>query len=84
MNAQQIGELQRVMNTIDGRDFIYNLVLESCGIDMAIGMPAGQATDYTQGMRKVGIDIFNLLVYHCHEQFVKMLDEQKQRRSFND
>jgi hypothetical protein len=51
---------------------------------MAIGMPAGQATDYTQGMRKVGIDIFNLLVYHCHEQFVKMLDEQKQRRSFND
>lgn len=84
MNLQQIGELQRIMNTIDGRDFLYNLVLESCGIDMAIGIPATQANDYTQGYRKVGIDIFNLLIYHCPEQFTKMLDEQKLRRRNND
>lgn len=83
MNEQQIGEFQRIMNTIDGRDFIYNFVLESCGVDLSSGIPNSTRNEFDAGTKKVAIDIFNLLVYHAHDNFKKMLLEQEQRRLNN-
>lgn len=83
MTEQQIGEFQRIMNTIDGRDFLYNFVLESCGVDLSAGIPNSTRNEFDAGTKKVAIDIFNLLVYHAHDNFKKMLLEQEQRRLNN-
>jgi hypothetical protein len=71
------------MKTIDGRDFLYNFVLDSCGVDFAIGIPSGVRGEYENGVRKPAIDLFNLLIYNCHEDFNLMLDEQRRRRESN-
>lgn len=83
MTETQIGELQRIMNTIDGRDFLYNFALECCGVDFSLGVPSITKDEYLIGMQKPAIDLFNLLVYHCHEKFELMLAEQEMRRKNN-
>lgn len=75
----KINELKRLMNTIDGRDFIYNFFADSCGVDFAVGIPSNFKDEYTQGLRKPAVDMFNLLIYHCYDKFKLMLDEQKIR-----
>ena len=83
MDNRQIATLQRLMRTIDGRDFVYSFILESCGVDYEVGIPSGVRGDYENGVRKPAIDLFNLLIYNCHEDFILMLDEQRRRRESN-
>lgn len=83
MGEQQLNELKRIMGTVDGRDFIYNFVLSSCGVDYSTGIPSGLTSEYNLGMRKPAIDLFNLLVYHCNDNFGLMLKEQELRRNSN-
>lgn len=71
------------MDTVDGRDFIYNFIMESCGVDYSIGIPSTLKTEYDMGNKKPAIDLFNLLVYNCHDKFKLMLDEQERRRLSN-
>ena len=75
----KINELKRIMKTVDGRDFIYQFFADSCGVDFLNGLPSTYKDEYTQGIRKPAIDIFNLLVYNCYEDFKSMLSEQKLR-----
>lgn len=75
----KINELKRIMKTVDGRDFIYQFFSDSCGVDFLNGLPSTLKDEYTQGIRKPAIDIFNLLVYNCYEDFKIMLSEQKMR-----
>lgn len=83
-----INELRRLMNTIDGRDFIYQFFSMSCGIDFSVGIPSNNTDEFTRGVRKPAIDMFNLLVYNCYDKFKTMLDEQslraKQKEKDND
>ena len=69
-------ELHNIMNTMDGRCFIYHLLL-NCGIDALKGIPSNKADDYTQGQRKIGIDIFNKIYYNEGDRFREMISEQK-------
>lgn len=78
-----INELKRVLQTIDGRDFIYNFFLTSCGIDFLQGVPSGKADEYITGVRKPAIDILNMMIYHCGKEFEQMLKEQRIRRDSN-
>lgn len=75
----KIEALKRIMNTLDGRDFLYMFFSDSCGVDFLSGVPSTFKDEYTAGVRKPAIDIMNLMIYHCHSQFEKMLDEQKLR-----
>ena len=75
----KINELKRIMKTVDGRDFLYQFIADSCGVDYMVGIPSGQKDDYKQGIIKPAIDLFNLIVYHCHDEFLIMLNEQKMR-----
>lgn len=75
----KINELKRIMNTVDGRDFIYQFISDSCGVDFLSGIPSNFKDEYTQGLRKPAIDMFNLLVYYCYDKFLIMLNEQKLR-----
>ena len=72
------------MGTVDGRDFIYNFFLDSCGVDFAVGIPSGIKNEYDIGVKKPAIDLFNLMIYHCPEKFKLMLDEQDRRRASNE
>lgn len=84
----KVNELKRIMKTIDGRDFIYQFFAESCGVDFLTGIPSNDVDDFKRGIRKPAIDIFNLMVYHCYEEFKQMLNEQslraKQKEKNND
>lgn len=75
----KINELKRIMKTVDGRDFLFQFMTDSCGVDFSVGIPSTQKDDYKQGMMKPAIDLFNLLVYHCYKDFLTMLDEQRLR-----
>lgn len=75
----KINELKRIMKTVDGRDFLYQFVADSCGVDLSSGIPSTQKDDYKQGIMKPAIDLFNLMVYHCYQDFLTMLEEQKLR-----
>lgn len=75
----KINALKRIMDTLDGRDFLYQFLIDSCGIDCTVGIPNNQKDDYRQGIMKPGIDLFNLLIYHCHDKFNLMISEQKIR-----
>lgn len=75
----KINELKRIMKTVDGRDFIYQFFNDSCGVDFSVGIPSVFKGEYNQGILKPAIDIYNLLVYHCYNDFKLMLDEQSQR-----
>jgi hypothetical protein len=83
MGEQQLNELKRIMGTVDGRDFLYNFVLFSCGVDYSSGIPSGLTSEYLTGVKKPAIDLFNLLVYHCYDNFKLMLQEQELRRNSN-
>ena len=78
-----INELKRILQTYDGRDFIYNFFLSSCGVDFAVGYPVAHKDDYNEGVRKPAIDIMNMMIYHCHKEFEQMLNEQKIRSNSN-
>jgi hypothetical protein len=67
------------MKTIDGRDFLYMFIADSCGVDFLSGIPSNNTDEFKMGQRKPAIDLFNLMVYHCYEDFKKMLDEQTLR-----
>lgn len=67
------------MNTIDGRDFLFQFISDSCGVDFSAGIPSTPVDEYKQGLRKPAIDLFNLMVYNCYENFLTMLSEQKLR-----
>lgn len=69
-------ELHNIMNTIDGRCFIYHL-LSNCGIDVLSGIPSNKVDDFTLGQRKIGIDIFNKIYYNEGDRFREMISEQK-------
>lgn len=71
------------MNTVDGRDFLYNFAMEFCGVDYDVGVPSLTKDEYLSGMQKPAIDLFNLLVYNCYDNFKLMLKEQEQRRNAN-
>ena len=75
----KVNELKRIMNTVDGRDFLYQFMTDSCGVDFCSGIPSNQKDDFKQGMVKPAIDLFNLMVYHCYDKFKIMLDEQRLR-----
>jgi hypothetical protein len=75
----KINELKRIMKTVDGRDFIFQFLADSCGVDLSVGIPSTQKDDFRQGMMKPAIDLFNLIVYHCYNDFLTMLSEQKLR-----
>ena len=75
----KINELKRIMKTVDGRDFLYQFLTDSCGVDLLSGIPSNQKDDFKQGIIKPAIDLFNLIVYHCHDEFLIMLDEQRLR-----
>lgn len=75
----KINELKRIMNTVDGRDFLYQFIADSCGVDFMSGIPSAQKDDFKQGIVKPAIDLFNLMVYHCYDKFLIMLDEQRLR-----
>lgn len=75
----KINELKRIMKTVDGRDFIYQFFADSCGVDFLLGIPTSFKDEYTQGIRKPALDIFNLLVYYCRDDFETMLSEQRLR-----
>lgn len=81
MNEQQINEFIRLMDSIDGRDFFYNFCLVYCGVDLSVGIPSYRQSDYEQGVKKVAIDLFNLMFYNCPEKLDLMLQEQKMRRA---
>lgn len=81
MNEQQINEFIRLMDTLDGRDFFYNFCLTFCGVDLAVGIPSHKQSEYEQGVKKVAIDLFNLMFYNCPEKLNLMLQEQKMRRA---
>lgn len=83
MDERHIGELIRIMSTADGRDFLYNFFLSSCGVDFSVGVPSGVRNEYDVGVKKAAIDFFNLLVYHCPEKLKLMNTEQEQRRANN-
>lgn len=76
VEKERVRELHNVMCSIDGRSFIYNLML-SCGIDALNGIPTNRADDFTLGQRKIGIDIFNKIYYNEREAFGKMISEQQ-------
>lgn len=84
MEDRYINELKRIMNTFDGRDFIYNFFLEKSGVDFQQGYPIGNKSEYEQGVRKTGIDMLNLLIYHCNDKMQIMLSEQKQKENSDD
>lgn len=79
-HEEMVNELKRIMNTVDGRDFIYQFFLESCGVDFSEGIPSGMKDPYFFGVKKPAIDMFNLLVYNCYDKFNLMNVEQKTRR----
>ena len=78
-----VNELKRLLQTVDGRDFIYNFFLTSCGVDFAQGYPATKVDEYNTGVRKPAIDILNMMIYHCHKEFEQMVNEQQIRRNSN-
>lgn len=69
-------ELHNIMATLDGRCFIYHLLL-NCGVNVLTGIPSNKVDDYTQGQRKIGIDIFNKIYYNEGDRFREMISEQK-------
>ena len=75
----KINELNRIMKTVDGRDFLYQFMADSCGVDLLSGIPSTQKDDFRQGIMKPAIDLFNLIVYYCYNDFLIMLDEQRLR-----
>ena len=75
----KINELKRIMKTVDGRDFLYQFMADSCGVDLLSGIPSTQRDDFRQGIMKPAIDLFNLIVYYCYNDFLIMLDEQRLR-----
>lgn len=79
-HEEMVNELKRIMNTIDGRDFIYQFFLESCGVDFSEGIPSGRKDEYYSGVKKPAIDMFNLLVYNCYDKLILMINEQKNRK----
>ena len=87
-DEEKINELKRIMATVDGRDFIYQFFLDSCGVDFAVGIPSVFKNEYNQGIIKPAIDMMNLLVYNCYENFMLMIKEQslrsKQKENDND
>lgn len=78
-----LNELKRILQTVDGRDFVYNFFLTSCGVDFSQGIPTTKVDDYCAGARKPAIDILNMMIYHCHKEFEQMLSEQNIRRNSN-
>ena len=75
----KINELKRIMNTVDGRDFLFQFISDSCGVDFSAGIPSAHIDDYKQGLYKPAIDLFNLMIYNCYDNFIKMISEQKLR-----
>lgn len=83
MLKDNIEELKRILDTVDGRDFLFNFILDSCGVDYTVGIPSKKCDDFEAGRKKPAIDLFNIMNYHCHEKFVIMINEQRQRRDAN-
>lgn len=80
----KVNELKRIMNTVDGRDFLFQFIADSCGVDFSVGLPSNIKDDFQQGKVKPAIDLFNLMVYNCYDKFLIMIQEQKQRGENND
>lgn len=78
-----VNELKRLLQTVDGRDFIFNFFLTSCGVDFTQGYPSTKTDEYNTGVRKPAIDILNMMIYHCHKEFEQMISEQQIRRNSN-
>ena len=68
-------ELHNILTTMDGRCFIYDLLLH-CGIDMLSGIPTNKVDDFVLGQRKIGIDIFNKIYYNEGDRFREIISEQ--------
>lgn len=70
-------ELHNILTDYHGRHFIY-LLLCKCGIDVTSnGIPSVLSNDYEQGKRKIGLDIFNEMLYNETELLVKIINEHK-------
>lgn len=72
------------MNTVDGRQFISDFLVDNCGVDPALGIPSRDDSEFNRGIRKPAIDLLNLLLYHCNESFLLMNKEQQSRRNSNE
>lgn len=59
----------------EGRRFIF-WTLKECGI-FQTGFTESERLTYAEGMREIGVKIFNHVMEYCPEKFVQMLKENK-------
>lgn len=58
------------------RQFLHELILESCGFDLVNPIPTGKIlSEYEQGKMKIAIDVLNLFVYDNLKSFIDLKKE---------
>lgn len=63
-------------NTIEGRSFIYNLILEKCGVDITEGVTILKTDDeFTLGRKSIALEVYNALVRSCPES-IKLMEKE--------
>lgn len=62
-----------VLNIPQVRQFLRELILESCGVDIAVRIPTGKImSEYEQGKTKIAIDLLNYMIYDNPKSFSDM------------
>lgn len=59
----------------EGRRFIF-WTLKECGI-FQTGFADPERLTYAEGMREIGVKVFNHVMEYCPEKFIQMLKENK-------
>lgn len=73
---QEIHDLKNIMQTAQGRRFIYKLIT-FCGV-FKTSYTGNSGTFYNEGMRNVGLMIMSEINEHCPELYVSMLNESRE------
>lgn len=73
--AQLKRDTRAVMGTPEGRNFVWHL-LGQAGIYRSSFNPEALAMAYSEGRRNAGLQLMDILMTHCPEQYVKMTTEQ--------
>lgn len=67
---------ETVLSDFRVRKFLRELCLESCGVDIALGIPVGKVfSEYEQGKHKLPIDLLNFMIYDNPKSFRELLKE---------
>ncbi len=66
--------LQDVMGTVEGREFIYDLIDNRCGM-FGSSFTGDSKTFLREGMRKIAIDLTKDIQENCTELYVAMISE---------